>query len=205
MLSGISGAASALSAIPGPVGAFASAISVASSAVHGFIDAVSGYADKFAPYSGQIMLAQAQADFREQLGDMRRAQQMGPELANFIRAKSDLDQSWEDVKMAFMQKAIPALTNILGGINSLLNFVNGLGFTSKDTDPQNWLDAVKALPGVTKEQLEQIKKIEANTRPRPEDQADFFRQLTELKAPATPVMQPGFIDPALNMPVFRGF
>lgn len=67
---------------------------------------------KFEGYSAVLSSATAQADARSQLGDLRRAQEIGPKLAQFVDAQSKMEQSWEDIKVSIMQVVVPILTNI---------------------------------------------------------------------------------------------
>jgi hypothetical protein len=211
MLSGISGAASALSAIPGPAGMVAAGLSVAASAVGGFIDAVSGYADKLSPYSPQIAMAQAQAEVTQVLRDMERAQKLGPDLAKFIEAKSRLDQSWEDAKVAFMQKVVPSLTKIVEFLAFMLDGqdeMNKLGerMTKEQRDRANeQIRQINALMGPLAKMLGMtLKEIEENTR-KDVDYDALTKAILDIALPAGARLGAGPGANALNLPAFGGF
>lgn len=211
----VQGVSSALAAVPGPVGMFASAITVATGAVHGLIDGVKGYADKLSPFSAQLSVAQAQAEMRSTLGDLRRGQQMGPDLAKFVEQQSKLDQSWEDVKMAFMKKVVPVLTKILEFLTTLLGAhqaaqdnLNKIAETQTQEWRDRWdklADSINWIGAITGSIAPKIPLIEKNTRKDAENMDSFLAVLANLRAPLVPVTQPGNIDPALNMPAIGGF
>jgi len=210
----VKAALDALSMIPGPVGVLAAAANAATSAISGLASAANSAADKYAPYSGAISLAQAQADIRETLGDMRRAREYGADLAKFVEAQSKLGQSWEDVKAKFLSVIVPVLTKIFellqGLIDGLANPAQAIQDTKdliKDLDEKVGKGGLETLPlglGAAISLLKALPDIKKNTDPKIEDEVGTLTKLRGLIAPETPVMQPR-ADPALNMPVFGGF
>ncbi len=70
-------------------------------------------ANKYGEYNGAIAQQQALAEVRVAMGDLRRAQEAGPDLARYVQAQADLQQKYEDVK-------IKLLTKILGVVNPAL-------------------------------------------------------------------------------------
>jgi hypothetical protein len=76
--------------------------------------------DRFSHYSAAIAGAEAQADVRRQLNDMRRAEQAGPRFAEYINARSNLSETWEDIKTVLTDSLAPIATTMLGLLQLLL-------------------------------------------------------------------------------------
>jgi hypothetical protein len=85
-----------------------------------FMQALDGITQRYGPLSAQISVAQAQADIRLALGDLRRAQEIAPEMARFIMAKSDLQDKFENIKIELLKRLVPAVTAILEQLTLLV-------------------------------------------------------------------------------------
>ena len=95
--------------------AFGAAIIGAVVAVKAFnaaVETIDKAAERYGEYSPEIAQAQAIAEVRQEMGDMRRAQLLGANMAQYILAQSETRQKWEDVKARFMNAALPAMTGI---------------------------------------------------------------------------------------------
>lgn len=92
-----------------------------------------GMAKKYGDYSPQIAQAQAMAEIKMEMGNLRRAQESGSELAEYVKAQSELQNQWEDVKVEIMKKVVPVLTGILGVLSSLL----GIASKVKDEEKED--------------------------------------------------------------------
>ncbi len=77
-------------------------------------------AERYGEYSPTIAIAQAQSEVVQTMGDMRRAQQIGPEMSNFIKAQSDFQQDIEDTKIRLLMKLMPAITHMIEIFDKLL-------------------------------------------------------------------------------------
>ena len=86
---------------------------------------------KYEEYSPEIAQAQAMAEVRKITGDMRRAQESGGELAEFIKAQSEMQEHWEDLKTKIMTKIIPVVTGILEVLGALFGLAS-----KRDTDEE---------------------------------------------------------------------
>ncbi len=73
------------------------------------VQALDQTADRFTGFNAELTQAQAMADLREVLGDIRRAQDIGPDLARFVRARSDTQQQLEDTKIALLKEVVPVV------------------------------------------------------------------------------------------------
>jgi hypothetical protein len=113
---------------------FGVALKIAGAGIQAFVqalDAVSSYAKRFEQTSPDIAFAQAKADVRMMIGDIRRAQTMGPNLARFIEARSKFENSWEDFKVRFIVMIEPFLTYIMTALEKMLtNFDTGIEMVS---------------------------------------------------------------------------
>lgn len=89
----------------------------------GLMQAFSKQAEKYAEYNPQIAQQLAMAEIRQVMGDMRRAQRAGPELARFIEEQSRMQQQFEEIKMKIWMKILPVITAILQILGRLLNVV----------------------------------------------------------------------------------
>lgn len=108
---------SKMSSLVPVVGALAAAVIVAGKAI---IDIISNMEERYAPYSAQMSSAQAMAEVRREMNSIRRAQEMGPEMARYIEMKSNLQEKFEEVKIRIMMKILPIVTSIGSLIEALM-------------------------------------------------------------------------------------
>ncbi len=85
-----------------------------------FDKVISPLIDRFAPYSAAITGAESQAELRRELNDMRRAGDAGPRFADYINARSQMSETWEDIKTALVESLAPAVTSILEILNGVI-------------------------------------------------------------------------------------
>jgi hypothetical protein len=108
----------------GSVGLVATAVAVSLGAV-----AVSGWAlarmfneqaHQYEQFSAPLAQATALADVRQTLGDVRRAQEVGPSLARFVEAQSKLEQTVQDVGADIVRELGPTMVAILENTKELI-------------------------------------------------------------------------------------
>lgn len=87
----------------------------AAKALASFMQEVSRTADRYGEYNAQIAQAQAIAEVRQTLGDFRRAQEGGPQLARFVQNQADLQQRFEDIKIKLLTRILEVVNPILAG------------------------------------------------------------------------------------------
>ena len=120
----IEGLSSAVSSfgekLPGPIGQMAVAVGEAGKIFSGLMQSFTKQADKYAEYNPQIAQAQAMAEIRQVMGDMRRAQRSSGEIARFIEEQSKMQQQFEEIKMKIWMKILPIITAILQVLSRLL-------------------------------------------------------------------------------------
>ena len=111
---------------------------IGSAVVAGF-KMVSGEANKMAntygEYDPAIAQAQAQAEMRKVLGDMRRAEEASGELAAFVEAQSQMQDRWEDLKVKIMTKIVPVVTGILEVLGALFGLASKRDADEELKDP----------------------------------------------------------------------
>ena len=106
-----------------------------------FSQALDGMVGRLGQLNPQIAIAQAMADVRQTLNDMRRGQEVAPQLVRYIEAKAQLQERFEDIKIQALKKLVPMLSKAL----ELME--NGFANTEKVLeviDP--FLDALSNLP-----------------------------------------------------------
>lgn len=108
------------------LGGFASALGAAVNAVAGFMRALDGMVDRYAAYSPALAQAQAMADVTQMLADFRRAQQVTPELVQYLRTRTELQQKFEDAKIKFLIRMMPTAIKIMGLTEKLVPFVEAI-------------------------------------------------------------------------------
>jgi hypothetical protein len=81
----------------------------------GLTESIDQTARKLGPYSGPLATQLGLAEARATLGDIGRAQKLGPELSGFVEAKSRLEQSAMDALAEVLLKSnlIGLLTNLM--------------------------------------------------------------------------------------------
>ena len=109
----------------GPIGtAAATAIVVIGAAAAAVLHAVTRLldkeADKYTEYSPEVAHAQAIAEIRQVMGDLRRSKEITPELSRYIMAQSDMQQKFEDIKVKLLVKILPVVTKVLEHIEVLM-------------------------------------------------------------------------------------
>jgi hypothetical protein len=70
-----------------------------------------------------VAQATAMAELRQVLGDIRRGGEVGPALANYVNARADLQQKYEDVKVRILEQLLPAVTGGMKVVERLLPVV----------------------------------------------------------------------------------
>lgn len=115
---GISAVGEKLSTALPMVGGFVAGLGKATEAFGSLISAVNEVADRYGEYSPQIAQAQAMAEIKQTMGDFRRAQEIGTEMARFVTAQADMQQKFEDIKIKLLMQMVPVLTRILEFLES---------------------------------------------------------------------------------------
>ena len=129
-------------------------------ALSSFMQAVDQTAEKYGEYSAEIAQAQGISEIRQTMGALRRAQEVGPEIARYIEARSDLQAKFEDIKIKLLVKILPAVTRILEVLEAIMPSGKGIeDAIGQLTDPIGTLaNAAAELVGLKRdEKLPDIK------------------------------------------------
>lgn len=117
-----------LGLVAGPLGAFAVGLGKAAEGVGQLMGVINETVDKYGEYNPQVAMAQAQVEINQTMGDMRRAQELGPDLAKFVVAQGELQQRFEEIKVKLLMQVVPAINNILEVLNKVMGSGEGIGF-----------------------------------------------------------------------------
>lgn len=88
--------------------------------VKGLAEDINKSVERYGEFNPAIAQAQAMAEMVKIMGDMRRAQEYGPALVEFVKAQTEMQQRAEDIKMKFMLLVIPMVTTIMNGVSAIL-------------------------------------------------------------------------------------
>lgn len=174
-----------VAAAAGPVGialaALAGAAVAAGAAVYAYADK---QADQLAGYSGVLSAAQANAEVSQVLNDIRRAEIMGNDLAEFVNAKSELSQNWQDLMMTMLKPFIPLVTEVMQELSAFIKAFPEFGQKVNEKAKEGWGFAFAPAIGILGLILGNTVKIEKNTKKEDkpeEDLGDFSKLLKSLE------------------------
>jgi tetratricopeptide (TPR) repeat protein len=120
------GGASTAAALAGIFSGAALAVGALGTAAMAAADELGRLAERYAPYSPELALAQAEAQIYTTLHEIRRAQEYGGSLAEFVRAQVVLQNKVEDARVQFMTAIQPAVLGTMSVAEQLLPLVRGL-------------------------------------------------------------------------------
>ena len=139
----VAGAASRASsgivaAVGGPIGlavaAVAAGFGAAAIAAVTFARAVESQTSKLAGFSGPLAAAQARTEIGRELGLLRRAQRIGPELASAERLRSKFEGTMTDLTteilrllLRFFEEMRPLIEVVIAGTSATTNFLEQHG------------------------------------------------------------------------------
>lgn len=164
----------------------------ANQAILSFADlmtAIDGTVNRYAEFSPNVAQAQAMAEIRQTMGDMRRAQTIGPELANYVRMQGELQQKFEDIKIKVLLKILPIVIFIGNLVEQAVNTGSAIA------------PAVLALVSPLAATAEMLLRIanqqEAANRPEPNDPTDLILNLNGVGPGGNPAPGAGLNTPNL--------
>ena len=103
------------------IGGFITGLGKGTEAVAALMGVINETVTKYGEFSSEVAQAQAVAEIRQTMGDFRRAQEVGDDLAKFVIAQSEMQQKFEEVKVKLLQQLVPAVTAILEVINNIMS------------------------------------------------------------------------------------
>lgn len=147
-------------------GPFGELASEATRALKRFADGLSQTAERLAPYSGALASAEAMKDARQIVGDVRRASLLGGDLAQFVEARSQLEDKGQDLLAKLIKPLIPLVTNMLKGLQRMLDILDALLNTVGDAAnaiPEGARAAITFVSPITGAILKYLGEIAKNT------------------------------------------
>ena len=144
-------------------------------------------AEHYGQYSPQIAQAQAMAEVRQTMGDLRRAQEIGPDMARYVQSQSEMQQKFEDIKIKLLMQIVPVVTGILETVEAVMPSGQGIENAIKML-----MTPLTAIPGVLG-LMNQTMRDEA--RPPPDDPTSqlFGRGFDETSTSGRVLRPAGFV------------
>lgn len=90
------------------------------------MQALDGTVKRYGEYNQDVAREEALADIRLVRGDIRRSQEVGPNLANYVRAQSELKDSIEDLKVKLLTPLLPFITTSVNSFTLAVDSLNVL-------------------------------------------------------------------------------
>lgn len=117
----VEGLSEAASKATTSLGVFAVGLGAAVAAMSGIMKAADEAGERYGQYSATIAVAQAHADVRHTLNDLRRAHENAVDLAKYIEARSKMQEKWEDIKIKLLTDLTTVIVPVLGGLEGILS------------------------------------------------------------------------------------
>ena len=190
------------------LGFFGDALSEGIKQARGFSAALDKTSRELGQYHGGLAVANAMADVRQTLGDLRRAQLLGTDLARFRDASSRFENNAQDVLARAAQPLIGKATTVLDGLSNWLAFAE-----SFMGNPERFEGILSRIiqAGVERPNiptlLEQIADILTDVRrqgdqkeqKRQDDARNMFNAILRVNPQPQPG-DPGLVRPAPGVP-----
>lgn len=134
----LGGALPGVAAVAGPIGIAVAAITVMGLAVKKFTDVMVQEADRLAGLSGDVAAAVAETDVRRLQATQRRAQDIGPQVAQFERRRADVEIALFDLQtqslavlLKLAEKADPLIEFTITAVDTLADILEALSKNEK--------------------------------------------------------------------------
>lgn len=108
------------------LGMLGSAAGHAAAALGRFTGALDATAERYAQFSGPLASALAVSEVTQTLNDIRRAQQVTPELLRYIQARTELQQRFEDAKVRFINRITPLAVRGMESIENIMDVIDAV-------------------------------------------------------------------------------
>ena len=89
------------------LGIFGAALGQSVMVIGTFMKALDGMVNRYETFNVTLAMAQARAETVQLLGDLRRAQTAGPQLAQYVMLRSEMQQKFEDAKIRMLTRILP--------------------------------------------------------------------------------------------------
>ncbi len=132
------------------------------------VDNLTAVADRYAEVNPTLAIAQARVEIQALFNDMRRGRELAGPLSQFVQARANVEQRYEDLKAQFIKMVTPMATNALEVLGYLLDKANqGLGFLEglaekfpkgQEVTSENAVAALFSIPTLLRLLLQEAKK-----------------------------------------------
>jgi hypothetical protein len=145
------------------VGIFGGVLGEATNSLATFMHTMDGMVSRFADFSPGLAMAQVNADMRQMFGDFRRAQEAGPALASFLKARGDMQEKFEDMKVRLLNRAMPLIITGMKAVENLMPVAEAMlnMLTSVAEHVPGLGDKIDAI----KKQMERERKLWEDAKP----------------------------------------
>ena len=79
--------------------------------------------DKMQRYSGPVAVAKAEEEVRKINLELYRSEQLGPQMAQFIRARTSGEEAFEKLKISLQREFLPLLTTLTTAVTSVVEAI----------------------------------------------------------------------------------
>lgn len=182
--------------------------------VRGFMTALDGTAANLAKYNGQLAVAQARAEVRQTLGDIRRGNLLAPELSKFVEARSRLEDKGQDLLAKLLVPLLPHATTLVNAtlktVELMETYLVPAAQAAMKTTEDTASFSSDILKGMTAGLIDlrgvhtELKKTNEDNKVNPLDQflaLNLDDALPKFDGPDTPPVGGN----RLNVPAFKGF
>lgn len=112
------------------------------------VDNLDKVGQQLGEFSGEVATAQAEAEVTRIQTQLRRAGQIGPEIATFVRTRSEGEAALEELKTAVMRELIPPVTSLTRDVTEFTRLVHAT-FNAFQDSPLSNADPSLILNGIT--------------------------------------------------------
>ncbi len=139
------------------------------------LDNLTAVSERYAEVNPTLAIAQARVEIQALFNDMRRGRELAGPLSQFVQARGNVEQRYEDLKAQFIKMVTPMATNALEILSYLLEGLNkGLvsveGLAERQANPgttQSFFEGMAVAPTLLRALLQEAK--ESNRRRESEE------------------------------------
>jgi hypothetical protein len=166
---------------------------------HGLANALDGTAHRLAPFNGLLAESVAMSHVNQMVGDMDRADRLGPQLAEFMENKSRASQSLQDAMATMLLQFMPQINQTMLAIAGWGIFID---LFTREVGEKGLSKALGNLDKIAKNTQKRVDEQDYAKQPK------LLEQIREAMTHSRPDMVrpiPGRPIPVNNDPVGRGF
>lgn len=89
-------------------------------------DSIIAAAEKMSSYSPDVAVAMANRDVQRTLQEIRRAQHLGPKMADFVESRTQLEEQLKITMTTLLAKILPFITNVTEKLSLAVSILNSM-------------------------------------------------------------------------------